>query len=136
MICINCSYPKTQVVNSRPHKTQSRVWRRRLCPQCNTLVSTYELIDTADQQRVGDQPYSVARMAMSLYGFLPKSNHSADDAFALAQTIGESLSSLEQSSLTSQSLAGMAWHTLSRFNKKAGLKYGIEHDCIDASGVR
>ena len=136
MICINCNYPKTQVVNSRPHKTQSRVWRRRSCPKCHTLVSTYEQIDTADQQRIDEQPYSVARMAMSLYSFLPDSNHAADDAFALAQTIGESLTSLDQTTVSTSALAATAWHILSRFNKKAGLKYGIEHDCIDPGSVR
>jgi hypothetical protein len=75
-------------------------------------------------------------MAISIYSFLPSSSHAADDAFALAQTIGESLAPLTQASISKNELASMAWHILSRFNKKAGLKYGIEHDCVDTGSIR
>ncbi|HRN70334.1 MAG TPA: ATP cone domain-containing protein [Candidatus Woesebacteria bacterium] len=45
---MNCPYCKkqlTEVVNSRPTKHNSQVWRRRKCQNCNEIFTTKETID-------------------------------------------------------------------------------------------
>lgn len=131
MICINCHYQKTQVTNSRPHKTQPRVWRRRSCPRCLTVVTTYEYIDTTDQITINSQPFSLAHLAVVLHRYLPESPSRADEAFALAQTIGESLLAEKRPDISREALIRQVWQTLSRYNTKSGLRYGVDYDCIE-----
>lgn len=131
MICINCGHNKTAVVNSRPHKTTPKVWRRRSCPKCLTIVTTYERIDIADQILIEDQPYSVAKLTVKLCDYLPKTPSQADEALALAQTIGESLLLDKLPNVGRKALTKRIWETLTRYNRKAGTKYGIDYDCIE-----
>ena len=42
MICVYCLAPDTSVVNSRPHKKHSHVWRRRRCATCHRTFTSYE----------------------------------------------------------------------------------------------
>lgn len=45
MRCIVCSHGNLEIVNSRKHPSELRVWRRRKCSQCDTLITTKELPD-------------------------------------------------------------------------------------------
>lgn len=128
MLCINCQSPKTNVLNSRPHKTQPRVWRRRSCPKCQTIVTTYEFVATADQVSVAGNPFSVAQLCISLNRYLAD-NYSPDDAFELAQTVGEALA--RRPTVSRKDVAVTAYDILLRFNKKAALRYGLDHECVD-----
>lgn len=131
MICINCSHPKTSVTNSRPHKTTPSVWRRRQCTKCHTLVTTYERIDVADQLLIQGRPFSMAKLTVNLFKYLPQSSSQADEALALAQTIGESLLLDKRQEVTTVALTERIWSTLSRYNTKSGLKYGLDYDCVE-----
>lgn len=130
MLCIECGHPKTQVTNSRPHKAAPRVWRRRACPRCHTIVTTYEHIDTSDQLLIEDMPFSVARLTIKLASYLPESASQADEAMALAQTIGESLLVDKRSSYSRKELTKRIWETLTRYNRKSGLRYGVDYDQV------
>ena len=42
MICIYCLSQKTRVLNSRAHRKNPLVWRRRICPSCGKIFTSYE----------------------------------------------------------------------------------------------
>lgn len=45
MNCPFCKKPLTDVINSRPTKKNSQVWRRRRCLYCDQTFTTHEVID-------------------------------------------------------------------------------------------
>lgn len=45
MKCIVCSQGVLEIVNSRKHPVELRVWRRRKCGRCGQLFTTKELPD-------------------------------------------------------------------------------------------
>lgn len=45
MKCPNCGSSQTFVVNSRPAKEETQIWRRRECEDCKKKFTTHELID-------------------------------------------------------------------------------------------
>ena len=42
MICIYCLSQKTRVLNSRAHRKNPLVWRRRTCTSCGKIFTSYE----------------------------------------------------------------------------------------------
>lgn len=45
MTCIVCKIGKLEITNSRKHASELRVWRRRKCNHCGTLLTTREAPD-------------------------------------------------------------------------------------------
>lgn len=45
MKCPFCGSSQISVVNSRPTKQNTQVWRRRICSKCGEVFTTHELID-------------------------------------------------------------------------------------------
>lgn len=79
MECIYCGQ-KTQVVNSRPQKSDKQTWRRRTCLGCRATVTTIEHILLSDALRVkkrnnGYQPFNRDKLYLSIYNAI---NHLAD----------------------------------------------------------
>lgn len=45
MNCPYCNKQLTEVINSRPTKHNSQIWRRRKCQYCKQIFTTHETID-------------------------------------------------------------------------------------------
>lgn len=94
MICINCFHDKTTTKNSRRHTKRPGVWRRRACPECGTVFTTYEratLDEHTVQARDGSaSPFNLGKLIISISRSFQHNEHAATyDSYFLAQTVQE-----------------------------------------------
>lgn len=135
MVCLYCHAPSTRVANSRPHASQSVVWRRRQCERCRIAVTTYETVSAKELPLVTNDDattcsYSIPRLMISLYEDLPRINHRADHAWELAHTVTQKLLQQAPSTLTPAIIAQQAYLTLRAYRAASGMRYGLRHDII------
>lgn len=138
MVCLFCRHASTAVVNSRSNRQQPRVWRRRVCPQCGGTVTTYERIANKElplvQAAMGSSRLSLPRLMLSIHRELPaRDNRSADDAWALAETVVDKLLQTPTDPLQATRIAALTYETLHAFDQTAGLRYGLSHRLVTAS---
>lgn len=133
MICINCFHAKTKVTNSRRHKKQPTVWRRRQCPDCQTIFTSYERPALDDQLVHGEQtsrPFYIGKLTISIAeSFQHDPEKASLDSFHLAQTVEMKLL-LAKQTITTQLIAETTHQTLQHFDPIAGLQYAIKHQLI------
>lgn len=132
MICIYCLQENTKVVNSRAHKKNASVWRRRHCPSCQKTITTYERVSAELLPGVianDNKPktFSHGKLLMSIYKELPDTNDDPDIAEALAITVEQKLLIAQVKELTSEIIARYTYETLVAFDKIAGARYGLSH---------
>lgn len=134
MICINCFHAKTTVTNSRPHKGNSSTWRRRQCPQCDHVFTTYErpsLEDTLILGPTGDKArFSRSKLSLSIANALEhdvaaRQLHSLD----LAETV-EQLLLREVQSPSTADITAFTHQVLKRFDELAALQYAARHELL------
>ena len=138
MICINCFEPSTNVVNSRPHKKQASVWRRRRCQACGVIFTTTEapLVGEALQIIYADgssAPLSLPRLTVSLTGLLShRGKKAADEGYWLSQTVYQLL--IERGNggqaIPLHEFVTTAHKVLERFDALAGLQYAAKYGLI------
>lgn len=132
MLCIICSHPKTKVTNSRPHTTTVTTWRRRLCPNCGTIFTTYESAGVASNvtNRHGEQSeFSLGVLIVDItlsFGHLAPSE-AARDAYALAVTIERQLATQSEGALSTEIIATVTHDVLGNFDRAAALQYAARH---------
>ena len=136
MICYNCSHEKTRVTNSRDHKKTAQVWRRRFCEKCQHITTTYERISLSDeitvQSRKSITPYNNGILLVDLYETLQSSDPiAAQNAFWLARSIEDELTTLNRSTITTEQIKSVAHGVVSRFNTLAGIQYAAKHHLLD-----
>ncbi len=140
MVCPYCQHTDTRVTNSRHHKDQPKIWRRRHCERCKTTFTTYEQIAEKELPLVitdqGQAPFSRPRLLISIYGALPESLSRADDAAALVETTYQKLCASSPAVLDPQTIAHHTYETLRRFSPAAGLIYGVSHNIVTADSLR
>jgi transcriptional regulator NrdR family protein len=138
MICINCFHIKTSVANSRPHKKQPSVWRRRTCAHCRTTFTTHERVALSDQRQVSDgksqmSPFNIGRLIISVSrAFSHDPSRGKGDALWLAQTIETSLVTQTSGNLTTDQLAHMTYGVLKKYDELAAVQYAAQHQLISS----
>ena len=96
MICINCFHDKTTTKNSRKHTKHPSVWRRRACPECGAVFTTYERA-TLDGRMVlthdgSTTPFNLGKLIISISRSFQHNKHTAaHDSYFLAQTVQEQI---------------------------------------------
>lgn len=133
MICINCFHKKTAVANSRGHKKESAIWRRRKCPSCQTIFTTYELPSLTDVKILtprGLEPFSFSKLLISIANSFRHNQHAADyESFYLTQTIQQRIL-IEIKSPSTEDIAAIAHDTLKKYDPVAAVQYAAQHDMI------
>lgn len=134
MICVNCFHTKTDVANSRPHKKQPTIWRRRQCRKCGAVFTSYEraaLNNIPVLQHSGKTTaFSIGKLTISIARSFVHDKEKADYAsHDLAQTIETKLL-LRGKSLSSDDIAAITHATLQQFDPIAALQYAAAHDLI------
>lgn len=138
MICIYCLNKKTSIPNSRPHKTSSKVWRRRRCAACAGVFTTYErpsledvsVVDSAERQT----SFSRGKLTVSIYSSL--ASHLGAEAgttsYELAHTIEQQLILRYDitAAITATAIADMTYQTLKNFDEISALQYGAAHGIV------
>lgn len=134
MICINCFHNKTKVTNSRPHKLNPAVWRRRQCPKCQTIFTTYERPALEDKLILGHDrkstPFSIGKLTVSIAKSFLHDKEAADQhSYFLAQTIETKLL-LMAKELSVDDIASVAHQTLKEFDPVSAIQYAAQHDLV------
>lgn len=148
MICIYCFHTKTQVTNSRPHKKHPQNWRRRRCPQCQALFSTYERPSTEDiTVSYADGPHRAFNLGKLLISIAHAAQHdqaqATYDSLFLAQTIELEIikhvtatpslnqkSSTKTPSIESAEIAAITHQVLKKFDELTAMQYAMQHRLI------
>jgi transcriptional repressor NrdR len=141
MFCVNCFYKTTAVANSRPHKKQPQIWRRRTCPKCGEIFTTYERPSLAENKRIhlpsGDiEVFNLGKLIISIHqAFSHNPAGGAVQALWLAQTVEDTLST-EHTVITPDEIAAVTHQTLKRFDEMAAMQYAIQHTLITSTRRR
>ena len=137
MVCPYCHHRDTTVTNSRQHREQPRIWRRRQCSRCKTTFTTYESVAekelplVVDPQKKKPVTFSMPKLLISIYECLPADNtHRADDAQALAMSVYHELSERTEAELERKAISMTAYEVITRYNARSGLSYGVAHGLI------
>lgn len=140
MFCINCFYPKTTVANSRPHKKQPRIWRRRSCPSCGMVFTTTERPSLAHNQSVihdnHEISFNLGKLIVSLSRAFPHDPAQIDTALLdLAETIETHLAT-EIEVITPEEIAAVSHQVLKRYDELAAIQYAAQHQLIASTKRR
>lgn len=141
MICINCFHRNTSVVNSRAHKKEYSVWRRRKCPKCGTIFTTLERPSLSHGIPVasdsGIQHFNLGRLVVSIAeAFTHAPADGKTYALSLAETVENTLVS-QLREISKEDIEATTHHILKRFDELAALQYAAKHQLIaDASRRR
>lgn len=128
MVCPFCT-KDTQVINSRPQKRTNGVWRRRHCYGCERIFTTVEKADLEASVRVlkrtGNlEPFSEAKLMISLYRALEHYKNAADMALELSQSvINSALRFATEPVVPSSAIAHQVIIVLKRFDAAAAIRY-------------
>ena len=144
MICINCFHRKTSVTNSRPHKKASGIWRRRSCPNCSQVFTTYEKPALDSKIQVSypiegqalSAPFSLSKLTLSIAASFTHDRQAQQlHSLPLAETVEQQLISQVQRP-SSDDIAAVTHQVLKRFDELAGLQYAAAHNLIGATRKR
>lgn len=142
MFCINCSYPSTQVTNSRPSKKLPSIWRRRKCPACLYIFSTderprYTDITVTDSIDGSKTPFNPGTLTISIASsFQHNQTHGRTAAWDLMETITAKLFGVTAEPVTTDLLARLTYDTLRAYDQVAGAQYALTHHMITTSKKR
>lgn len=138
MFCINCFHKNTAVINSRPHKKQPTVWRRRKCPNCGQAFTTFERPSLADNKSIHlpdgkTDTFNLGKLVISIgKAFTHSPGDGAYNALWLAQTVEDTLSTQHQT-ITPEDIEAVVHQTLKRFDELAAVQYAAQHQLISAT---
>lgn len=141
MFCINCFHTNTSVSNSRPHKKQPSVWRRRKCAQCQAIFTTYERPSLADNTPISLQDgqtdiFNLGRLIISIAGAFTHNPHEGQyNALWLAQTVEDTLSS-QRTVLTPGDIEATTHQVLKKYDELAAVQYAAKHNLISSTRRR
>lgn len=131
MVCIYCGN-KTQVTNSRHQKRTNSVWRRRICLDCQAIVSTTETIDLSTAVIVIDKtshkPFSRDKLFISIHDSCKHRKTALTDAIALTDTIiSLILPQIKHASVTKLDIKQTSHKVLENFDIAAAIQYQAYH---------
>lgn len=141
MFCVNCFNQTTRVANSRPHKKQPTVWRRRTCQACSTTFTTYERPSLAENKPVAlsDGKTDVFNLGRLVISIASSFTHDADkakyDSLWLAYTVEDTLST-EYPVITPDDIAAVTHQVLKQFDELAAVQYAARHRLITSTRRR
>lgn len=145
MVCIYCYHTDSNVINSRPHKKDPSVWRRRQCKRCKGVFTTYETLSPAQLPLVtgpqGSERFSKATLLISIYNHLSTQRDAprqADAAEALANTVCNALISkldTHKQPFSPIQIARETYTVLNHYDTATALRYGVAHGIITPNDV-
>ncbi len=132
MVCIFCGH-KLEVTNSRAQRKLNQVWRRRQCPDCQSLFTSTEAIDLSKSLRVQYhnrhlEPFQRDILFTSVYESCKHRKLPAKDAMALTDTvIARMLRKKYGAVVTRDQLVAITTVVLKHFDKAAATSYSAFH---------
>ncbi|MDB5165134.1 MAG: hypothetical protein JWM00_24 [Candidatus Saccharibacteria bacterium] len=142
MFCINCFHENTSVTNSRGHKKQPSVWRRRACTECGTVFTTLEKPSLAQNTQVHTnhgtkEPFNLGQLIVSIAdAFSHNPNEGKKYALWLAQTVETTLSTQHPALLTPEDIEATTHVVLKSFDEVAAIQYAAKHQLIISASIK
>lgn len=135
MICVYCLNSKTKTPNSRPHKKQALVWRRRTCDSCGHTFTTYErpsLEEVVVSKSKKNGIFSIGTLSISIYNSLTHQFADGNTSYELARTVEQKLIQRYdiRTAITPSAIAQETYTTLKNFDEISALQYGAAHGII------
>ena len=135
MICVYCLNPKTKTPNSRPHKKQAQVWRRRTCDSCGHTFTTYERPSLEEAVIVSNKSksaFSIGILSVSIYKSLAQQFTDGNTSYELALTVEQKLIRRYdiRTAITPSAIAQETYTTLKNFDEISALQYGAAHGIV------
>lgn len=133
MKCINCFHVKTSVTNSRPNQSPL-VWRRRSCPHCKSIFTTYEK-PSLDDRHILDRdgakhPFNIGRLIISISkSFHHNPEQAKTDSLYLAETVETKLI-MHGKDLSVDDITAITHTTLKQYDPVAAIQYAAQHDLV------
>lgn len=138
MFCISCHNTNTHVANSRPHKKDPKVWRRRHCPACGVDFTTQEkpVLDlkvyVLDRKSGTQQPFSQGKLIHAIMqSFIHDEQLGITSALPLSETVIAKLLPA-QGGISTAAIAYACYDVLARFDKLAAIQYALRHGIVAA----
>lgn len=141
MFCVNCFHPSTKVINSRPHKKQPSIWRRRSCPKCGTTFTTYERPSLADNKPIHSPDgtkaeFNLGTLIVSISkAFSHTPAEGTKNSLWLARTVEDTLST-QYKVITTEDIEAVTHQVLKRFDELAAVQYAAQHQLISSTRRR
>lgn len=141
MISVYSIHHATRVSNSRPHKTQPVVWRRRTDTTTGQAFTTYERPALAENKPLQKSDgtvdtFNLGRLILSISQSFTHNQQAAQyDSLWLAQTVELKLS-LASGSLTPELITDTTHQTLKQFDELAAIQYAAKHHLITTTRRR
>ncbi len=135
MFCINCFHENTSVTNSRPHKKQPLVWRRRTCKVCRHSFTTLERPSLASSIAVrrtdgAIAPFNLGQLIISIAeAFHHDQTTGKTAALWLAQTVETHLAT-ERNNISTDDIEAVTHSVLKAFDELAALQYAAKQQLI------
>ncbi|MEP6710106.1 MAG: hypothetical protein ABJA64_00105 [Candidatus Saccharibacteria bacterium] len=123
------------MTNSRPHKKQPVVWRRRKCEACGTVFTTVERPSLADNTPVHlpdgtIDSFNLGRLIVSIadsFSHAPVEGKSS--ALWLAQTVETTIAS-QLKTITPEDIEAVTHQVLKKYDELAAVQYAAKHQLI------
>lgn len=142
MICIYCLSQKTRVLNSRAHRKNPLVWRRRICPSCGKIFTSYERPSCDDlliENSHGESNrFNIGTLIISIYLASQHNKKQAlHDSFYIAQTVEMevikiSANRLPNDHINTYDLVKITYSILKRFDEAIAMQYAIQQGYISS----
>lgn len=135
MFCINCFHEDTKVSNSRPHKKQPTIWRRRRCSNCDTVFTTYERPSLAENKKITlsegrTDTFNIGKLIVSIAKAFTHSPYDAQyNTLWLALGVEDTLST-QQEAITPEGIAFVTHSVLKQYDHLAAVQYAAQHQLI------
>jgi transcriptional repressor NrdR len=141
MFCINCFHSTTSIKNSRPHKKQPSVWRRRYCSNCKSTFTTYERPSLSENKLIHldnnqTEQFNLGKLIISIaeaFSHAPK--EARYSALWLAQTI-EDILSTQYKLVTPEDITAVAHKVLRQYDEMAAIQYAAKYGLISPTRRR
>ncbi len=131
MFCINCHNTTTGVTNSRPHKKEPKVWRRRRCTRCHADFTTQEkpVLDAAihvfHAKSGKNELFYQGKLIHSIMRSFAHDEYSGIiNALPLSDTVISALLPIDKV-IPAKTIASTCYKVISRFDKTAAAQYAL-----------
>jgi transcriptional repressor NrdR len=131
MVCTYCR-KKTRVTNSRSSAKNNLVWRRRACPSCQAVFTTFESVDLENTISVvkrdgAIEPFLRDKLFLAVFDACSHRKAARNDATAVTATIIASILAKKTAALKNVELVELVYEILHRFDKLAATVYRAKY---------
>lgn len=138
MRCPYCSYPRTNVLDSRVAAGKEAIRRRRECRKCKKRFTTYERVELLDIHVIkkdgSKEPFSYEKLFKGIIAACEKRPVIREQIENLVDDIERDLRKREKTEISSKDIGEMVMARLKKIDKVAYVRFAsVYHEFEDVS---